>query len=144
MRRVLLLSIALLANSAGRSIAQNSAGAVRLAQVAGVWDYRAVVGARSNVLVSSVLTATASEEGWTIQHASDPVIPLRVVSVAADSIVLEAGPYPSTLRSGQTVERNHIVLHYDGGDTMKGAFEARYASGDVVSGRVDAVRKTGQ
>ena len=141
MYRVVVASIAILVGSASTSSAQDSASSVRLPQVAGVWDYRAVVGARSGVLVSSVLTATASKEGWTIQHANDPAIPLRVVAIAADSIVLEAGPYPSTLRPGQTVERNHIVLYYDGGDTMKGAFEARYASGDVVSGRVDAVRR---
>jgi hypothetical protein len=106
-----------------------------------VWDYTAIVGAASSVRVRSVLTATATTDGWTIQHENDPAISLRLLLVRGDSIVAEAGPYPSTLRPGQTVERNHIILHYNGGDTMKGAFEARYASGDVVSGRVDAVRR---
>jgi hypothetical protein len=141
MFRALLVSAAFLTGSAAALAAQNGGVAVRLSQVAGTWDYRAVVGATSGVMVASVLTATASKDGWTMQHATDAVIPLRVLVVGGDSIVAEAGPYPSTVRPGQTVERNHIILHYDGGDTMKGAFEARYASGDVVSGRVDAVRR---
>ncbi len=141
MYRALLVSAAFLTGSATAVAAQNSGASVRLSQVAGTWDYRAVVGATSGVLVASVLTATASRDGWTIQHATDPAVPLRVLLVGGDSIVVEAGPYPSTVRPGQIVERNHIILHYDGGDTMKGAFEARYASGDVVSGRVDAVRR---
>ncbi len=141
MFRALLVSAAFLTGSATALAAQNDGTALRLSQVAGTWDYRAVVGATSGVLVASVLTATASKDGWTIRHANDPAIPLRVLVVSGDSIVAEAGPYPSTVRPGQTVERNHIILHYDGGDTMKGAFEARYASGDVVGGRVDAVRR---
>jgi hypothetical protein len=125
----------LLAGTLTTAGAQSSAAAVNLAQVAGVWDYRATV--QTGAVVASVLTATGTRSGWTLQHDKDPVIPARVVAVAGDSIVIEAGPYGSTLRPGQTVQLNHIVLHYHG-RRMTGTFVAHYASGDSVTGAVDA------
>ena len=140
MPRVLLSSAALIAVCGLTAGGQNTSGTIKLSDVAGVWDYRATVGATSRTVVASVLTATGTTTGWTIKHENDPAVPVRVLEVGGDTIVAEAGPYPSTLRPGQTVSRLHIVLHYDGGDTMHGAFDAHYASGDVISGRVDAVR----
>jgi hypothetical protein len=86
------------------------------------------------------LTATATHAGWTIQHDTDPVIPVRIVTVAGDSVIFEAGPYASTLRPGQTVVRLRVLLHFHG-DEMTGTFEAHYSSGDSVRGTADARRR---
>jgi acetyl esterase/lipase len=134
-----LLVATLLAGFAVASEAQNSPAPVKLSDVAGVWDYRATI-APNNVVSTSTLTATADGKSWTIRGDNGPFIPVRVVSVAADSIVAEAGPYASTYKPGQSVEVNHIVLHYHGG-AMTGYFEAHYNSGDVVTGTVNASRR---
>ena len=62
------------------------------------------------------------------------------MAIAGDSIILDAGPYGSTLRPGQTVQLNHIVLHYQD-RRMTGSFLARYATGDSVGGKVDVTRQ---
>jgi dienelactone hydrolase len=139
-RRALVLTVGCIVSHAAGVRAQNSHAGVALSDVAGVWDYRATVGQPNGAVVGSVLTATATRAGWTIQHDPDPAIPLRVVAVGGDSIVAEAGPYGSTLRPGQTVLLNHIVLHSH--DTvLTGTFLARYSSGDSVGGRADATRR---
>jgi hypothetical protein len=139
MCRVLFVATTLIAFSAGAGYAQNPHG-VTLADVAGLWDYRATVGSAGGVVVASVLTATGDRNGWTIQHEHDPPVPVRVGAVAGDSIIADAGPYASTLRPGQTVVQLHIVLHYHDG-RLTGPFEARYASGEVVRGTVDVTRR---
>jgi hypothetical protein len=113
---------------------------VKLAEVAAVWDYEASVGPAGVVVVASVLTMTADGKACTIRHANDPPIPVRVGVVAGDSVVFEAGPYASTARPGETVVRLHVVLHRHG-DMMTGAFEARYASGEIAGGTADATRR---
>jgi hypothetical protein len=138
MYRVLVVSAALVAASAVAGHAQNPGDAIKLPDIAGVWDYRATVG--SNAVVASVLTTTATRTGWTIRHDTDPLVPVRIVAVDGDSITAEAGPYASTLRPGQTVALLHVVLHYHH-DTMTGTFEARYASGDSVRGKADVTRR---
>jgi len=42
------------------------------------------------------LTETASEKGWSMVLADHPRVPVRVLTVGGDSVVWEAGPYPST------------------------------------------------
>jgi hypothetical protein len=134
-----LLAATLFASLAVAGEAQNSPATVKLSDVAGAWDYRATI-APTNVVSTSTLTAAADGKSWSIRGDSGPLIPVRVVSVAGDSIVAEAGPYASTYKPGQTVEVNHIVLHYHSG-AMTGYFEAHYNSGDVVRGTVNASRR---
>jgi hypothetical protein len=134
-----LLIAGLFAATATTVGAQASQSGIKLSDIAGVWNYRALIGPTDTVVVASVLTTTADGKGWTIQHDSDPAIPVRLLTVAGDSIVLEAGPYGSTLRPGQTVTRLQVVLHYHD-NRMSGRFDAHYASGDVVHGRADAAR----
>jgi hypothetical protein len=142
MSRAFLLSMALLAGRSAGLHAQTPVPhpVVTLASVAGVWYYRAMI--QGGGVVESVLTATATKTGWVLQHDSEPPVPVRVVKVAGDSIVMEAGPYASTLRPGQTVTRLRVILHYRG-DWMTGPFSARYASGDSAAGRADARRRRG-
>jgi hypothetical protein len=98
-----------------------------------------MVGPKDSVIVTYTLTATADGKGWTITFTGRDPIPARVVSVGGDSIIIEAGPFNSVLRPGQMVS-TRTVSHY-AGDTATGTFEARYASGDVLRGKVAATRK---
>ena len=143
MRPVLLVTAALAVGSATAAIAQNPApakkGGIKLADVAGAWDSKTVLGPKDSVVVTSVLTATADGKGWTIKLANRDPIPVRVVAVGGDSVVMEAGPYESILRPGQMVT-THTVGHYKG-DAMTGTIEARYASGDVLRGKTTATRR---
>ncbi|PYP22823.1 MAG: hypothetical protein DMD53_01395 [Gemmatimonadetes bacterium] len=143
MRPVLLVTAALAVGSATAAIAQNPApakkGGIKLADVAGTWDSKTVLGPKDSVVVTSVLTATADGKGWTIKLANRDPIPVRVVAVGGDSVVMEAGPYESILRPGQMVT-THTVGHYKG-DAMTGTIEARYASGDVLRGKTTATRR---
>ena len=138
--RALVLATGLIISHSAAARAQSGHASVTLPDVAGVWDYRATVGQPGGTVVASVLTAAATKAGWSIQHDPDAAIPLRVAVIAGDSIVAEAGPYESTLRPGQTVLLNRIVLHYHNG-MITGVFLARYSSGDSVGGRVDARRR---
>ncbi len=143
MRPVLLLSAAALAGHATLAGAQKPAPmrheGIKLADVAGTWDTKTVLGPKDSVVVTSVLTATADGKGWTIKLANRDPIPVRVVAVGGDSVVMEAGPYESILRPGQMVT-THTVGHYKG-DAMTGTIEARYASGDVLRGKTTATRR---
>jgi hypothetical protein len=112
---------------------------IKLADVAGRWEIRSMVGPKDSVIVTYTLTATADGKGWTITFTGRDPIPARVVSVGGDSIIIEAGPFNSVLRPGQMVS-TRTVSHY-AGDTATGTFEARYASGDVLRGKVAATRK---
>ena len=143
MRPFLLVAAALAAGYATAAVAQNPApakkGGIKLADVAGTWDVKSVMGPKDSVVVTSVVTATADGKGWTIKLASRDPIPVRVVAVGGDSVVTEAGPYESVLRPGQMVT-THIVGHYKG-DTMTGTVEAHYASGDVLRLKATATRR---
>jgi len=112
---------------------------IKLADVAGRWESRSMVGPKDSVVVTYTLTATADAKGWTITFPGRDPIPARVVSVGGDSIIIEAGPFASVLRPGQMVT-TRTVTHYTG-DTATGTFDAHYASGDVLRGKVALTRK---
>ena len=59
--------------------------------------------------------------------------------MGGDSVVTEVGPYSSALRPGQMVT-THFTGHFKG-DVLTGAFTAKYAHGDVVSGKTSGTRK---
>jgi hypothetical protein len=54
-------------------------------------------------------------------------IPVRVIAIAGDSIVTEAGPYASFVRKGLMVRTRTINRLQDG--KLVGTIEARYAMG---------------
>ena len=147
MYRALFLFAALIVPHATAVRAQSAtppAGGVTLADVAGVWDYKATV-TRSKAVVDFVLTATADGKGWTIQHDKDRPVPIRIDTVAGDSIdtatgVTAGGPYASPFDRGQTVERLDILLHYHDGK-MSGNFLSLYKSGDIFVGTFEAIRR---
>jgi hypothetical protein len=82
---------------------------VNLADVAGKWNVRAVPASGTDTTpTNSVLTATATTSGWTITFPGRKAIPVKV-TVDADSIMTEAGPYPSVRRKGVQVKTNGVM-----------------------------------
>jgi hypothetical protein len=77
---------------------------IKLGDVAGKWNVTGKVTGDTTT-VKYVFTATADTTGWTIKFPdrAKPV-PVHVVSVAGDSIVISAGPFPSVLRKGVNVK----------------------------------------
>ena len=150
MRSILLFSAVAVAVVAAPASAQNpppppapavqaQRAGIKLADVAGRWEGRSMVGPKDSAIVTYTITATADGKGWTIAFPSHDPVPMRILTVGGDSIVAEAGPYASVVRPGQMVT-TRTVSHY-AGDTATGTFEARYASGDVLRGKTAATRK---
>ena len=90
---------------------------VNLADVAGKWNVRAVPATGTDTTATnSVITATATTSGWTITFPGRKAIPMKV-TVDADSIMTEAGPYPSVRRKGTQVTTNS-VMRLQGGNLV--------------------------
>lgn len=138
MRRTIFLPAVLFGFTT--AAAAQAPAAIKLADVAGVWDAKSLVGPNDTVGVKSVLTVTATDSGWTMLLAGRDPIAVRVVAMGGDSVVTEAGPYPSILRAGVTVTSLRTVAHYSG-DQMSGMFWAEYSTGDKASGKVTATRR---
>lgn len=136
MRGVLIVSALALAGYASTAGAQG----IKLADVAGTWATKSTVGPKDSVITQGQLTATADGKGWTLKYPGHDPIVLRVVATGGDSIVTEAGPYPSIVRPGMTVTLLRVVGHYKG-NSMTGTFEAHYATGDVLRGKTTATRE---
>jgi hypothetical protein len=140
MRRTVLIPAFLLGLTTAAAAQQPAAG-TKPADVAGVWDGKSMIGPNDSVVTTTVLTATADDKGWTMTFPGrEQPIAVRVTAMGGDSVVTEAGPYPSILRPGQTVTVLRMVSHYSG-DTMTGSFWAEYSSGDKVNGKMTATRR---
>lgn len=81
---------------------------VNLADVAGKWNIRAVPTTGDTSATTYVLTATSNTSGWTITFPGRAPIPANV-SVDGDSIMLDAGPFPSVRRKGVQVATNSVA-----------------------------------
>lgn len=90
--------------------------AINLADVAGRWNVRAVPATGDTTPTNSVITATATTSGWTITFPGRAPIPMRI-TVDGDSIMSEAGPYPSVRRKGLQVTTNG-VMRLQGGNLV--------------------------
>jgi invasion protein IalB len=98
--------------------------AISLTDVAGKWSVKGTNEARDTTLVTYELNATANTTGWTITFPNRKPIPMRVTAVAGDSVVIEAGPYPSVLRKGVQVSTNGVFRLQNG--KMVGLTVAHY------------------
>src|SRR5213594_3641327 len=116
MRPFLLVTAVLAAGYATATVAQNPApakkGGIKLADLAGTWDGKSMVGPKDSVVATFVVTATADGKGWTMKLSDRDPIPTRILAMGGDSIVTESGP-----------------------------FQAHYASGDVLRGKAAATRR---
>ena len=130
MRRHLCLAIAALLGLVTSAAAQGAAG---------TWNGKSMVGPKDSVVTTYALTIAADGKSATMKFANRDPIPTRILAMGGDSMVSEAGPYPSILRPGQTVKSLRTIAHYKG-DAMWGTFEAQYGNGDVVKGKTTATR----
>jgi len=91
-------------NMMASSTASSTAAAtpVSLADFAGKWNMRSVPVTGDTTPTTYVLTATSSTSGWTIAFPGRAAVPARI-TVAGDSIEIDAGPYPSVRRKGVQV-----------------------------------------
>ena len=110
------------------------AATLSLSDVAGTWKVRSTDEGGANP-IQTELRATADTSGWTMMGPNRKPIPVRVVAVAGDSFVTEAGPYGSFVRKGVQV-RTRSVYRLQG-DKLVGTTEATYSVGgrDSVSQR---------
>jgi hypothetical protein len=144
MFRRLCLSLTALVGCVTIAAAQQTASAMRTVPkptgAEGTWTAKTMIGAKDSVVASYVLTVAPDSKSATITFPDRDAIPARIVALAGDSLVTEAGPFLSVLRPGQTVTLLRSVAHYKG-DTMSGTFEATYENGDVVKGKTHATRE---
>jgi hypothetical protein len=78
---------------------------VNLADFAGKWDVRSVPVSGDTTPTTYVLTATSGTTGWSLKFPGRAAVPARI-TVAGDSVEIDAGPYPSVRRKGVTVTTN--------------------------------------
>ena len=109
------------------AMAAPPAPTMNLASVAGTWNMQTMPADRDTVLLTYVLTATADTAGWTLTFPGRAPIPVRILHVAGDSVVSEAGPYESALRPGVQVTTK--TVNRMEGDALVGTTEARYSAG---------------
>jgi hypothetical protein len=123
------------ARDTSTAVATPATATISLADVAGKWKIRSTDEAGGNV-VETELLATADTSGWTLTGPKRKPIPVRVIAVAGDSIVTEAGPYESFLRKGVQVRTRAVSRLQDG--KLVGTIEARFAMGgrDSVAHRL--------
>lgn len=108
--------------------------AITLAEVAGKWNVVGKNETGDSTLVNYAFTATPDTSGWTMTLPGRPPVPVRVVSIAGDSIEIAAGPYSSVLRKGVQVS-THGILRMQGGKLV-GTTRAHYSVKTADSVRV--------
>lgn len=108
-------------------VARRAGARISPADVAGRWAMRVMLMSGDSTLVTHELEATAGRDGWMLRFPNRPPIPIRVVAVAGDSIVTEAGPYESVLRgSGIQVTTRGVYRLRNG--RLLGTTVAHYAT----------------
>ena len=135
MGRALGFSALVLAGSAATAHAQKPAQPQAAGMKCSSWETKTMAGPKDSVVTTSVLEATADGKGWVLKLANRDPVPVRVIVTGGDSMVTEAGPFPSVLRPGQTVTKLRTIEHFKG-NQMTGTLEAHYSSGDVFHGKV--------
>ncbi len=95
-----------------------------LADVAGKWDVRVLPETGDSTLLRYQINATGDTAGWTFTFPGRKPVSARVVAVAGDSFVTEAGPYESVLRKGVQVRTRGVWRLQDG--KLVGSTVARY------------------
>ena len=78
---------------------------VNLADFAGKWDVRSVPASGDTTPTTNVLTATSTTSGWSLKFPGRAAVPAKI-TVAGDSIEIDAGPYSSVRRKGVQVTTN--------------------------------------
>lgn len=151
MRKITILSMtAVLAGCAGGEKTPEAdspamamgATPITLSDVAGTWNLQAMHATMDSVLIAYTMTGSADPASWTMTLPGGQPIPLRITT-DADSMIIDAGPYPSALRPGTQVT-THSVNRLEGG-MLVGHFTGRYTGPNVgadtvLHGRLRASR----
>lgn len=119
-----------------------AAAPISLRDVAGKYAVTGKYEGTDTTVVSYELNATGDTTGWTITFPNRKPIPQRIVTVSGDSIVVEAGPFASAIRSGVQVS-THTVYRLENGKLV-GRTVARYETKGADTVRVivsEAIRK---
>jgi hypothetical protein len=106
---------------------------IALADIAGKWSVRTMAESGDSTLVSYELVASGDTSGWSLNFPKRKPVPMRVVAVAGDSVVTEAGPFESVLRKGIKVTTNSVLRLQDG--KLVGTTTAHYATSGADSVR---------
>lgn len=104
---------------------EEAPAAISLADVAGTWKIRSTLEGNESTTLDYEMVATADRSGWLLKLPNGEPIPVRVVAVEGDSIVTEAGPFPSALRKGVQVRTSRVVSRLQDGKLV-GTTTARY------------------
>jgi hypothetical protein len=94
-----------------------------LADFAGKWNVRSVPVSGDTTATTYVLTATSSSTGWSLKFPGRAPVAARI-TVAGDSVEMDAGPYQSVRRKGVTVTTNSGLRIQNG--TLVGTTTAHY------------------
>jgi hypothetical protein len=90
------------------SAASTAPAPVNLADVAGKWDMRSVPATGADTTATTyVLTATSNTSGWTITFPGRKPMAVQV-RTDGDSVMIDAGPFPSVRRKGVQVTTNSV------------------------------------
>jgi hypothetical protein len=106
---------------------------IALADIAGKWSVRSMTESGDSTLVTYELVASGDTSGWSLNFPKRKPVPMRVVAVAGDSIVTEAGPFESVLRKGIKVTTQSVMRLKDG--KLVGTTTAHYATSGADSVR---------
>jgi hypothetical protein len=99
---------------------------IALADVAGKWSARVMPESGDSTLLAFEMVATGDTSGWAFHFPKRDPVPVRVVAVEGDSIVTEAGPFPSNIRKGVEVTTHTVHRLQDG--KLVGVTTSRYAT----------------
>ena len=91
----------------------------------GKWAVKVMPQDKDTVLASYVLDITDSQDGWKLTFPNSEPLDVRVISVGADSIVTDVGPFPSQVQKGQTVKVVHSTWRVNG-DKLSGMATVHY------------------
>jgi hypothetical protein len=147
MRRLLVLAVALTACEPNMKAADSTAPAatpatpapISLADVAGVWDATVMPVDRDTVVTTLIITATATNDGWSMKLPNGANPKVTVVSVAGDSIITTTGTFASATRKGQQVS-THSIFRLQGGKLI-GTTHATYGNGDTATLRIEGTKR---
>ncbi|HJU89706.1 MAG TPA: hypothetical protein VJ672_09955 [Gemmatimonadaceae bacterium] len=128
--------------AASGAVAAPAPAGLDLSQLAGNWNFRGMPENSDSTLLTYVMTATSTREGWSLDFTDrTEAVPLRVVEVSGDSIVTEAGPYSSALRPNTQVTTRTVFRQQDG--KLVGRTVARYSGPGVGADTVRIIRQEG-
>ncbi|HKW48892.1 MAG TPA: hypothetical protein VJN70_15685 [Gemmatimonadaceae bacterium] len=147
MRRTLVGAMVLLTAASSIATAQakptqageKKAAGLTWSDLVGDWEGQSLRGKSDSVITPMTISFSADKKA-SITYPNREPVPMRVVTIGGDSVVVEAGPYPSVTRAGHTVVSLHEVAHI-ANHKMTGSFNAKFDDGQTIEGTTKASHK---